>query len=404
MATIVLSLGLTPLASATQAAITSPFKARTTVMLAPGIKYQQGTMTTTGGHPQVVHVATVEVARDDVKLKALLSNDRVVRRDVVTNIAVGKRRPGLRPMVATNGDMSMRDRVDAYAAPHSMAVSNGELLVSQACVRPTIGIDPDGEAHVSNVRAEVAVDRPSWLFPERINRVNTQRDDGGVVLYTPRFASRTQTSPGGIEVVLDLDGRLRANGSQQVTVLKVRRGAGNTPLRAGQAVLSVKNPERQWVYRLGIGQHLTLSSRIVRKADLKCGGLAKPARGWEEVTEAQGGNYFTLLENRIAAPASATYAPGSERHPRSNVGVTADGRVLMVTVDGRRAGSDGMTLAEMGQLMQSLGAVHAFNLDGGGSAVMARFNRSTGTFGVANKPSDGRQRPATQAFVAFAAR
>ena len=74
----------------------------------------------------------------------------------------------------------------------------------------------------------------------------------------------------------------------------------------------------------------------------------------------------------------------------------------MVTVDGRQSGySVGVTLAEMGRLMKSLGAKHAFNLDGGGSAVMARFKPQSGRFGVANRPSDGRQRPATQAFAVF---
>jgi exopolysaccharide biosynthesis protein len=61
----------------------------------------------------------------------------------------------------------------------------------------------------------------------------------------------------------------------------------------------------------------------------------------------------------------------------------------------------GVTLKEMGQLMRSLGARHAFNLDGGGSTVMARYKAGSGRFEVANKPSDGRQRPATQAFAAF---
>jgi exopolysaccharide biosynthesis protein len=83
------------------------------------------------------------------------------------------------------------------------------------------------------------------------------------------------------------------------------------------------------------------------------------------------------------------------------VGITADGRVLMVTADGRRTGAAGMTLADMGRLMISLGAKHSFNLDGGGSTAMARFKPRTGVFAVANKPSDGRQRAATQALVAF---
>jgi len=64
----------------------------------------------------------------------------------------------------------------------------------------------------------------------------------------------------------------------------------------------------------------------------------------------------------------------------------------------------GVTLAEMGELMLSLGAQDALNLDGGGSTVMARFKRSPRDFVLANRPSDGQQRPATQAFAAFAVR
>ncbi len=36
---------------------------------------------------------------------------------------------------------------------------------------------------------------------------------------------------------------------------------------------------------------------------------------------------------------------------------------------------------------------------GGGSTVMARHMNDSGRFLVVNKPSDGRQRPATQAFA-----
>ena len=85
----------------------------------------------------------------------------------------------------------------------------------------------------------------------------------------------------------------------------------------------------------------------------------------------------------------------------SRLVVPRDDPLDLTPVDGRRTGSAGVTLAEMGQLMRALGAKHAFNLDGGGSTVMARFKPGVGRFEVANSPSDGRQRPATQAFAAF---
>ena len=401
LTTMLVALLATPFASTADAGITRPFKARNTIDLAPGIRFQVGTMTTTGGRPQSVRVGTVDPRRDDVKVKALLSNSKVVKRAVVTKIATAKSRPGFRPMIATNGDMSTRNRVDAYAAPQSMAVSNGELLLAQACVRPTLGIDPDGSARIAQVRAHVSVVPPGKSQPKQVHRVNTHRDDGHVVLFTRRFASSTRTAYGGVEVILDLEGKLRPNGVQKVRVIKVRKGGGNTPLRWGQAVLSVKNPTQRWVYRLRVGDRFELTTQVVRKVDKPCGGTIEAAPAWSDISEAQGGNHFTLRNLSIAAPSRASYPAGSQRHPRTGLGVTADGRILMVTVDGRRTGSAGVTLAEMGQLMKSLGARHAFNLDGGGSTVMARYKAGSGRFEVANKPSDGRQRPATQAFAAF---
>lgn len=71
------------------------------------------------------------------------------------------------------------------------------------------------------------------------------------------------------------------------------------------------------------------------------------------------------------------------RHPRTGIGVTRDSTTLMlVTVDGRQATSVGMTLAEFGNLMLSLGIYQGLNLDGGGSTTMV----VDGT--VVNSPSD----------------
>jgi hypothetical protein len=59
------------------------------------------------------------------------------------------------------------------------------------------------------------------------------------------------------------------------------------------------------------------------------------------------------------------------RHPRTAVGVKADGSVFMVAMDGRQVGySQGATLYEMADLMLSYGAVTAYNFDGGGSTTM----------------------------------
>lgn len=73
--------------------------------------------------------------------------------------------------------------------------------------------------------------------------------------------------------------------------------------------------------------------------------------------------------------------------PRTAIGVTADGHILLVVVDGRDPGySRGATLPELADIMISLGATTAYNLDGGGSSELW-FNGV-----VVNRPSNGGER------------
>ena len=85
----------------------------------------------------------------------------------------------------------------------------------------------------------------------------------------------------------------------------------------------------------------------------------------------------------------------TSRHPRTAVGVKADGSVFFVAMDGRQTGySQGATLYEMADLMLSYGAVTAYNFDGGGSTTMA-LRDDQDTFQVVNQPSDGAPRLVT---------
>ena len=81
-----------------------------------------------------------------------------------------------------------------------------------------------------------------------------------------------------------------------------------------------------------------------------------------------------------------------ELHPRTAVGIDRDtGQVLMLVVDGRQSFSRGYTMVELANLMASLGADDALNLDGGGSSTMIAPDQ-VGVVGVRNSPSDGFER------------
>jgi hypothetical protein len=57
--------------------------------------------------------------------------------------------------------------------------------------------------------------------------------------------------------------------------------------------------------------------------------------------------------------------------PRTAVGVIDSNHLVFVVVDGRSPGySEGVSLTELGEIFQDLGATTAYNIDGGGSSTM----------------------------------
>lgn len=77
-----------------------------------------------------------------------------------------------------------------------------------------------------------------------------------------------------------------------------------------------------------------------------------------------------------------------KRHPRSAFGYYEPGHYCFVVVDGRSGASGGMTLTELSALMEQLGCVRAYNMDGGNTSVMVVGSK------IVNNPSGG-GRPTT---------
>ncbi len=124
------------------------------------------------------------------------------------------------------------------------------------------------------------------------------------------------------------------------------------------------------------GKKITLSKRIV-------GGRPTVAISGDRALLVNG--VRTVINNTIA-------------HPRTAVGIDADGRKLLIlVVDGRSKSSRGYTMVELADIMTALGAENAINLDGGGSSAM--YSRTgSGAMGIVNEPSDGGERTVANAF------
>jgi hypothetical protein len=116
--------------------------------------------------------------------------------------------------------------------------------------------------------------------------------------------------------------------------------------------------------------------------------------GWPGVLDTVGGNPTLIEAGQIVGKNVYGSGPFFARNPRTGVGTTPDGRILLVAVDGRQPRySVGMTLEEFANLFASLGADWALNLDGGGSTTFVVDGE------VKNRPSDGEERPVSSALV-----
>src|SRR5207253_3876286 len=120
---------------------------------------------------------------------------------------------------------------------------------------------------------------------------------------------------------------------------------------------------------------------------------------WANVTDAVGGGPIIVRNGKPVFRSFElfTAAQLAARNPRTGVGQTADGRILLVAVDGRQPGySTGLTNFELALLMMRLGAVTASALDSGGSTTMAFDGK------LLNRPSDpGGERPVAEALTLF---
>ena len=106
---------------------------------------------------------------------------------------------------------------------------------------------------------------------------------------------------------------------------------------------------------------------------------------WANVLQAVGGGPVIVRDGKPVFRSLEGFTTDqlAYRHPRTGVGQTADGRVLLVAVDGRQPGySTGLTNFELALTMMRLGCVTASALDAGGSTTMAFDGK------LLNRPSD----------------
>jgi hypothetical protein len=196
--------------------------------------------------------------------------------------------------------------------------------------------------------------------------------DGELALFTPRLGTNTPTVAGMQEWLVEVGPIVEGD-----TTLVLRGGpteGGGSSLPAGFAFLAARGDA----------------------ASAEAGGLLADGSATVHVdvdgARFANGGFPVLFED--GAYSIFPDDPGNgTRDARTIAGWTADGQLLLVAADQRPGWSAGLSIRESAQLLRTLGAVEAINLDGGGSTTFVEGSR------VTNRPSDGTTTPSARTVV-----
>jgi exopolysaccharide biosynthesis protein len=101
---------------------------------------------------------------------------------------------------------------------------------------------------------------------------------------------------------------------------------------------------------------------------------------WKMITAVGGGP--VLMQNgeiRITNNEELKFAGKAinDKHPRTAMGYTKDGKLIILMIEGRNTVAHGATLGQEAQILKDLGCWEALNLDGGGSSCMLVNGKET---------------------------
>ncbi|MFO1444377.1 phosphodiester glycosidase family protein [Bacillus sp. Bva_UNVM-123] len=346
--------------------------------LAPGVTERQLSVDSNRGK-QKIYTVEYDGKTDKISLETALAKGQLFGFETVTSQAKNAQTSDNHVVAGINGDY-----FDKNGQPIDLMIQKGNIVsTSQTPLNQlaVFGITKDGKPIIGSPELKLSV-QINGQNPYAINSVNRSRAGNHLVLYTPAFASSTRTNELGTEVVVKIDsGQLNGHSVLTGTVVRVVKNAGDEKLNSGEFILSGHHFASDFLQTVNEGDKVEVKAEFT-SAD------------WNQVVEAISGRYHLVRNGSIVKQDVAGV------HPRSAIGIKADGGIITVVVDGRNnSTSVGVTLAEMATVMKDLGAVQAFTFDGGGSSAMVTRNHGDENPSLINRPSDGSERSVANALL-----
>ncbi|MDQ3940188.1 MAG: phosphodiester glycosidase family protein [Actinomycetota bacterium] len=349
----------------------------TTARVGPGVVLQR--IVDRRG-PNRIRVLRVDPQKQPV-IDVALANDTLPGHERTSSMA---RRHGA--VAAINGDYTLRPSQTGAGRPVDIFAEDGHLKASPLIWGRNFSISRDEQSitigHNRLLTWLTQHDSAETWNVSVVNPVTPDRD--GFSAYTRAGGRSVRPPPRACAARLFLNGDLAWTSARDGVTRDYyvdRVVCRDEPLpRLGGVVISAP---------LGTANAALLQASLFEGETVTYGWSIRRTG----VLDTIGGNP-DLLDDGQYAIGQCTSSSFCGRNPRTGIGATPEGLLLLITVDGRQPGrSVGMTLWEFADLFRFFGATEALNLDGGGSTTMVVRDR------IVNRPSGGYERAVGSALL-----
>ncbi len=286
-----------------------------------------------GANKLNAHLIKVDMNNPIVSVDLALAYNNTNRKEKVSKIA---QRVGA--VAAINGSFfHSRNSIDGAVG---LIMSEGLVISDSGHRRTSLGITEDKKVIIGIPKIKNYVIMPELGVSLKLNGINQIRGKNHNTVYNGFFGSKTKTKGSGREIIVDRDGR--------ITGYKL----SNASIPTGGFVISMANANSSIAEKYPVGTQVYLDSVL----NYPWNQVRTLVTGSPQLVK-NGKIYNTYSKEKLQRSIATSMT-------RTAVGVTANNKLLMLTLSGK---SD---FSKLAQIMKRLGAKDALALDGGGSTDM----------------------------------
>lgn len=331
--------------------------------------------------PYTLNALTIDIKRDDLILEAEKGRDDLRGSERLPDMMRRLADPAARPVAAVNGDFWGENHIPINAFVDEGTLWKHPWVNKEGKPRACFVMDENENTYIGIVDWSLRLKGFSDEAVLAIDGVNFKGQPSATRLYTwPSGETSPELTATESQIVLRLPSEeLLPNAPVKAKIVSVDE-TEPVALDNKTVVVVVEGSVPEWLHA---GESVTIDARITNVPG--------------KVTAMVGGGPVLVRDGEVVVGDGEAFGEAfiTDRHPRTAIGITADGKLVMAVVDGRQPGlSIGMGLQEFGEFMKARGCVSAMNLDGGGSSTMTVRDE------VVNFPSDaGGPRSVSNALV-----